>query len=282
MKRTLLAGLSVLALMTSAPAIAQNESSGDGVEDAASEEEVFAALGEMFAVEPLTAEQEARLPQARAIVEKIVPPGSMGEMMGSMFDGMLGPIFEMAGEISTGDAARLLGREAGELELDEAQAREVALLIDPALDERNARMKEALPRIIGQVMTALEPAMKTALTEVYAVYFDQTELTDIDAFFSTPSGASYARQSMKMATDPRYLSSMMQAMPSMMGSFTQMEAEMEALTADLPEQRAYADLDPAERQRLEALTGLSQEEIEEGMASARAARDADEGHRSEE
>lgn len=280
MKGIWTASLWVLAAVQAVPAAAQDTADPTvdvAVEtDAQSEEaEAMAALAELFPAERLTAEQEARLPQARAIVEKIIPPGAMGEMMGAMFDGFLGPIMAMAEMTSSADAARLLGHEPEELDLSEDEAREVALLIDPALDERNARMKEALPRIMGGMMTAMEPGLKDAMSQIYAVYFDRSELADIDAFFSTPTGASYARKSLRMSSDPRLMSAFMTAMPEMFGSLAAMEEEMTALVADLPEQRSYADLDPAQRERLAALTGLSQEEIETGMEAARMADESD-------
>jgi hypothetical protein len=175
---------------------------------------------------------------------------------------------DMAGDVSADDAAGLLGFEAGDLDLDEDKALEIAALIDPAMQERNARMKDAMPRIMGKMMTAMEPAMKTAMSEIYAVYFDAGQLAEIDAFFSTPTGGFYARQSMKMSTDPRFLAGMMQAMPGMMGSFADMEAEMKALMADLPEKRSFAELGAAQRARLVEITGLTLEEIEQGMEFA--------------
>lgn len=259
-----------LALAWAVPAAAQDD---------AEESESFAAMIRVFAPEPLTAEQEARLPVAQAIVSKIVPPGTMGEMMSSMFDGMLGPIMDMAMQPSSAEAAKQLGLEAEEIRLDAEQSAEVVALLDPVWRERQERTMAATQAAMGKMMNAMEPAMREAMSQLYAINFDTRELADIDAFFSTVSGASYARKSFAMASDPRMTGAVMQALPEMMGSFAEVEADMAAAVADLPPARSFADLDTAQRARLAELTGLDQSQIEAGMA--RAAREAEAGAREE-
>lgn len=101
-------------------------------ESEAGQEQAMAELMALFEAEPLSAEQQARLPAARAVVERILPPGTMAEVMGSMFDGMLGPIMEMAIEPSSDAVASELGLEDGALDLSEEQAAEAAAILDPA------------------------------------------------------------------------------------------------------------------------------------------------------
>ena len=250
-----------LALACAGPVAAQ-----EGGED----EEMFAAMMSMFAPEPLTAEQEARLPAAQAIVAKVVPPGTMGEMMSSLFDGMLGPIMDMALQPSSAEAAKQLGVDPDELELDAEQSAEVLALLDPVWRERQERTLAATRSAIGKMMTAMEPAMRDAMSQLYAINFNGRELADIDTFFSTDSGAAFARKSFTMASDPRMMGAMMQSMPQMMSSFAEMEADMAAAMADLPPARGFADLDSAQRARLTELTGLDEAALEEGMARASA------------
>lgn len=237
-------------------------------QEASEDEAALASIMNLFEVEPLTAEQEARLPAARAVVEKVLPPGTMRQVMGSMFDGMLGPIMALATQPSEAAAASQLGIEADLLELDAEQSAEVLALIDPAWQVRQERTMAATQDAIGRMMSAMEPVMRTAMTELYAVNFDERELADIDAFFSTDSGATYARKSYAMASDPRLMGAIMQSMPQMMGSFGDMEAELAAAVADLPPPRAYADLGQEDQARLAELTGLGLAEIEAGMARA--------------
>jgi hypothetical protein len=250
-----------LALAGMSPAGAQEESA---------EDEVFGAMLSLFSPPALSAEEEARLPAAQAIVAKIVPAGTMGEMMNSMFSGLLGPIMELGAQPSSSAAAKKLGLEPFDLELDTEQSAEVLALLDPAWREREERTLAATQAAMGKMMTAMEPAMREAMAQLYAINFSASELADIDAFFSTPSGAAYARKSFTMASDPRMAGAMMQSMPEMMGSFAEMEADMAAAVADLPPVRTFADLDAAQRERLVELTGLDEAAIEEGMARAAA------------
>lgn len=271
MRKLITIAAGALALACTAPAAAQ-----DDAEDA----DVLAAMMSMFAPEPLTAEQQARLPAAQAIVGKIVPPGAMGEMLGSLFDGMLGPIMELAKQPSSADAARQLGLESDQIDLDEEQSAEVMALLDPVWRERQERTMAATQSAIGKMMNAIEPTMRDAMAELYAIHFNARELADIGAFFSTDSGAAFARKSFTMASDPRMMAATMEAMPQMVGSFAEIEADLAAAVADLPPVRTYADLDDAQRARLAELTGLDQTEIEEGLA--RAAEQAEAGEHQDE
>lgn len=252
------------ALAVSAPAVAQD----DG--NASENDAVMAELMGMFAAEPLTPEEEARLPLASQVISKMMPPGSISEVMGDMFgmEGMLGPILQRAAEPRASDFAGQLGLEAWELDMDDAAVAEAASIIDPVRDERNQRKASVMPQMMTKMMNAMEPTMREAMTEVFAIQFSEQELTDIDAFFSTESGAAFARKSMKMGSDPRVLGASMKAMPEMMASFENMEAQMEAVTADLPQPREFSDLSAAEQARIAELTGYSVEELAERAAYA--------------
>ncbi len=252
-----------LALAVAAPAIAQDAAASPQQNDA-----MFAEIAKMFAVEPLTAEQQARLPQARSIIEKMIPPGTMGEMMGSLYDGMMAPIIEMAASDPRSDVARQLGLRPDALDMTDEQLAEAADILDPVRDERNARLAQVMPGMMRGLMEVMEPSMRKAMTEVYAVHFNARELADIETFFSTETGLSFARKSFTMSADPRIVAGTMEAMPAIMGSFANMEKQMADATADLPPVRGFAQLSGSERARLAALTGMSEAEIEQVMATA--------------
>ena len=267
MRKLIASAAGALALAWAYPAAAQDEPAQD--ESALGGDFLGAMMG-LFAPEPLTAEQEARLPAAQAIVARIVPPGTMGEMMNAMFSGMLEPFLALEAQPSSADAAKKLGLDPFDLELDAEQSAEVLALLDPAWRERGELEFAATKAAVGKMMTAMEPSVREAMAQLYAINFNAAELTDIDAFFSTPSGAAYARKSFTMVSDPRMAGVMMQSMPAMMGSFEQIEADMATAVAGLPPVRTYADLEDAQRDRLAELTGLDQTAIEEGMARAAA------------
>lgn len=255
---------------------AKNETTASREEP--SEAEVADLMKAMFKVEPLTAEQQARLPQAEKLIARIMPPGTMGKMMGGMYDKLLGPIMAMAGEASSSDVARELGVDAEELELEDGEAARIVAILDPVWKERQEAEMAAMQRAMSSVMTAMEPGMRKGMSEAYAIAFTAAELTDIDRFFATPSGATYAEKSYALASDPRLMAAAMEGLPQMMAQFKTMEEEAKAASAKFPPRRSYGDLSAGQRQEIARLTGLGQDTIREGMdrvAAERAEADAD-------
>lgn len=269
-----LAGISPLqAQETPPPSVTTAMQKSDGEKPTEEDEmaEAMAMLGAMFQVEPLTSEQEARLPLASMIIAKIMPEGVMAEMMDGMFNGMLGGLMQMADEApATSVLANSLGITADELDLSEDQAAELVSLLDPAWRERREIEKALLPEMMKTLMSAIEPGMRKAMSELYAINFTRPELEGIDAFFSTETGAKYARKSFTMASDPRVMAASMEALPAMMGTFGEMEQKKAAASAHLPAVRSYAELNASEKARIEAATGLSAEDLE-SMSAVEAA-----------
>jgi hypothetical protein len=255
MKRYLLTFAAPLALgISPVAALAQD---GNGEMDQA-----MAAFAEAFVVEPLTAEQQARLPLAQSVVERIMPPGTLGEMMGSMFDGVLGPLGALTQPRAATVVAQQLGLAEGDLNMDDEQAARAAAMFDPAWEERQRRQAEALPTAMGSLMTSLEPTMRTAMAELYAVHFSDGELADIAAFFATDSGGAYARKSYLLAADPRLMAAVFSEMPTVMGGMMTMQQQLDDATADLPKPRTFAELSSNERKRLADMVGMAVEDLE--------------------
>ncbi|MEP6263183.1 MAG: DUF2059 domain-containing protein [Erythrobacter sp.] len=267
-------GLAALSLAFAGPAVAQDEAEGVVIEDAEvgsdaetdEAAEAMAALAGMFQVEPLTAEQESRLPLATTIIDRMIPPGSLGEMMGSMYDEILAPIMSMASQIKNADIAEPLGLEAYEIDLSQEQLEQAASIIDPVREQRVAAISGVMPEVMQEIMTLMEPGMRKAMSEVYSVHFTDQELADIDIFFSTESGLSFARKSLTMSSDPRVIAASMDIMPALMGSFENMAVRMEEAAADLPEVRGFGDLTAEERAQLSEIIGISEQELAERAA----------------
>lgn len=270
-----------IAMAAPAPALAQGKpvSNQQGPADKdPSPEEISAMMQSIFKAEPLTAEQRARLPQAEAVIARMMPPGAMQEMMGGMFDKMLGPLAALGIEADSDDIAEELSVEPEELELDDEEAAHIVAILDPSRKERHEMEMAAFERTMSTMMTALEPGMRKGMAEAYAATFTATELTDLDRFFTTPSGAAFARKSYSLASDPRIMSAAFEGMPQIMEQMKAMEAEVKAAVAKLPARRSYDDLTPAQRAEIAQLTGLDQTVIREGMeyaAAERARKDAE-------
>lgn len=277
---TAFAGLTLLAAPVALAAQDAEAPAEEVMVDAAAGEEAdpmaqaMAMLGAMFTAEPLNAEQQARLPAAQGLIAKIIPEGTMGEMIDKMMGGVLGPIMAAAPDGATTTLAKQIGTEPYALDLTEEQAGELASLFDPAWAERQQREMAMLPTLMKEVVTLMEPGMRKAMSELYAIRFSATELAEIDAFFSTGTGGKYARESFLMASDPRIMASTMEAMPALMGSIGDIEKRMAESTADLPAKRAFADLTAAEKAKVSEMTGLTVEDIEANLAFSYEAQDA--------
>ena len=266
MKRIVAAIAPAALLLASAPAAAQGEAS----------DEDFAALGalmqSMYEAEPLTAEQEARLPQAGALVDKILPEGAYARMMQDMFGQMLDPIASMMPEAMPPAAMALaLGLPSETIEtLGEAKQAEIADLIDPVFSRRSEVMMEYMLGEMGGMVAQFEPGMRRGLSRAYAKRFTLEEMADIQAFFATPTGARYATESMLVFTDPQTMAGTMEAMPAMLEQMPQMMGGIEEAMAVLPPQRGFADLSEAERSRLAALLDFTVPELKVSMEAAEA------------
>ena len=216
-------------------------------------DEFAGMMAGLFQTEPLTEEQSARLPAAQAVVGEMMPDGFYGEMMGGMMDKMLRPMLTMFSQPEFVLGARLtVDAEAIEA-LEEAEQAELTAMLDPAYQARGDAMVAVLTSRMGGMFTAMEGPMREGLSKAYAVRFDDAQLADIAAFFATPTGGEYARESMALFADPQVMQASMQALPAMMSGFGDIESAMREAMAALPAERGYGDLTEAQRERMAEL-----------------------------
>lgn len=273
MRFTFTSSIAAIAMLAAPPAIAQEEeppvdivykdSGAEEQVDEAKLEEFAAMMSGLFQTEPLTAEQEARLPAATAVVSAMMPDGFYSKMMGDMMDKMMRPMMSMftAPEFVLGTR---LAVEPGTIEsLSEDEQRELLAILDPAHDQRLDAILDALTGNMGGMFAQLEPPMRDGLSKAYAVRFDEAQLADIATFFETPTGSIYARESMALFADPQVMQATMQSLPAMMSGFTDMGAAIETAIADLPKERALEDLSGSEQSRMAELLGVETETLGE-------------------
>ena len=261
MKHALIAAAGGLALTMATPLAAQ-----DGVQDTDAESAFLADLfTDVFTAEPLTADQEARLPAASAVVDTMMPEGFYAEMMTSSIDAMMGPLI---GLVSGEEGARivLLSRLALDPEtlegLSEMEVLELAALLDPGLPQRGEALDALLKGLMGDIGVALEPGFRAGMARAYAVRFDEAQLADIAAFFATPTGRIYATENFRLMADPQVMAASMQAFPAMMERFVGIEEDMKAAFEALPGERKLGELAPEERARMAELLGVDESALE--------------------
>lgn len=225
--------------------------------------EFAAFMGGLFQAEPLTAEQEARLPAAQAVVGAMMPKGFYGKMMSDMMDRMMRPMMSMLAKPEFQLTSRLdMDSDAIE-KLGAARAAEAIRILDPAYDRRAEAAMGVISGKLGGAFGPMEEPMREGLAKAYAARFDKAQLADIAAFFATPTGSTYARESMALFSDPRVMQASMKALPQMLSGFGDMEAAMNQAMASLPAERAYSDLSASERQRLAEILNVSPSRLPE-------------------
>ncbi|MCH2487368.1 MAG: hypothetical protein MK010_06470, partial [Erythrobacter sp.] len=163
MKRSAIAlGCSLAAFVLSAPATAQDivegpiegelaiePNKGDGAMDGADMARFAEMMGGLFQTDPLTAEQEARLPAARGIVGVMMPDGFYGEMMGGVMEKTLGPMMAMFSSPEFILSKRLSLDESEIADLGESERRELVTLLDPAWDHRGEAIVSVVTTKMG-------------------------------------------------------------------------------------------------------------------------------------
>ncbi|WP_459788528.1 DUF2059 domain-containing protein [Alteriqipengyuania sp. 357] len=236
-------------------------------------------MGAIFNAEPLTEEQEARLPAAGAVAAALVPEGVYARMMRDMMDGTLGGIFDMAvdesdamSSLDLADYTGLYGQEVEEL--TEEQRRELTRIFDPVYQERIASDMAEMTALMERVFDRLEPGLRDGLSRALATRFSDGELEAIDAFFSTPAGAKYAGESLIMFSDPQVMASVGQAMPTLMEEMSGLFDGQSGAADGLPEPRGYDDLTPSEQRRASEILGVDQDMLRVSMTSADPAQEA--------
>ena len=246
--------MAAAALVCAVPAAAQEDPERSESAMSPGDLDEFAGMmAGLFQTEPLTEEQNARLPAAQAVVGEMMPDGFYGEMMAGMMDKMLRPMLTMFSQPEFVLGARL-AVDAETIEaLEEGEQAELTAMLDPAYEARGDAMVGVLTSRMGGMFTAMEGPMREGLSKAYAVRFDDAQLADIAAFFATPTGGEYARESMALFADPQVMQASMQALPAMMSGFGDIESAMREAMEALPAERGYGDLTEAQRERMAEL-----------------------------
>jgi hypothetical protein len=225
-----------------------------------------AALLEMFAKlfggGDTTPIDPAQLELGRKTSAALLPEGAYGRMMDQMMGSFMKPILALDAGLGGAKVASLTGMdyEAAD-KLTEEQKKAIDAIIDPGREVRNAGVLDVIRPMLIEVGKTLETPMREGIARAYARKFTAAQLTEMNGFFATPTGAAYARESFAIQYDPEVLSATMQALPVMitklMGNTTDMGAKMQAL----PQERKISALSTAELNKLAELVGRTPAEL---------------------
>ncbi len=201
-----------------------------------------AAVPPVIAV-PAAPIDAARLAAARSAAAAILPPGGYGkmmqDMMGSTMTDMMGSMLDM----SPADfGAALCPEKAKKCDTDTAKTsmREQIKKEDPYFEERMRIMGRVMGEEFGRIGAIIEPGMREGLAKSMAKRFSVQQLADINGFFSTDTGHTFAGQMLTMWVDPEVMKSVMGSMPEIMKAMPDIIKKVEAATAHLPKPKTKA------------------------------------------
>lgn len=185
---------------------------------------------------PLASEtvDPAHLALAKEVIDHIWPLGTAERVMGvaasEWTDAMMASMFDL----KMGDFPVEEGEEPLDPEMAEATLREAILEEDPHFEERLRITNQVMMREMGPVMGKVEPQIRDAMAKAYARRFSAGQLSDLDRFFDTPTGSSYASEMMMVHMDPEIMAATSAMMPELLKQMPEIMKKVEAATAHLP------------------------------------------------
>ncbi|QTD54623.1 DUF2059 domain-containing protein [Parasphingorhabdus cellanae] len=218
MKKFFAVTVSSLALALSTPATAQNTDTPDTAET------------ETAPIDP------ARLEAAKSTVDYLFPLGTYERMMKGTMDQMMDQMMMSMGNMRMGDLAGAGGVARDDMPdgMGDKTLAEMATEMDPAYAERTKISTKVIMDEMVDLMITMEPAVREALTNIYARKFTVGQLTEMNDFFATDTGSAFARDYMMVFVDPEMMQSMMTMVPEMMQAMPDIMKKVEAATAHLP------------------------------------------------
>lgn len=178
-----------------------------------------------------------RLKLAEQTVAKLIPSGTYKKIMKDMIDTMAGGMVEQMLGMDASAMAGMAGVEDGSAEAKSVEGKtmaDIAAEKDPNFKERMDITMKVMFSEIGDLMGEMEPIVRTAMSSIYARKYSAKELTDMNAFFATPSGASFAGNFMASFTDKEMIDASFGMMPKMLEAMPAIMKKVEAATAHLP------------------------------------------------
>jgi hypothetical protein len=251
-------------VVVAAPAEADSDAQTDFSSEASAEEakakmqkemdEAIALVEKMFDTSSLPPIEPARLTLAQQTMTALIPAGSLEKMIDNLYGKMFKTIMgEMGGEsdlmisIKTGVESEKISA------LDEATKAKIADIFDPHRKEREDQITKVIKPLISEVLADMEPPMREGLARAYARKFTAAQLTDLNGFLATPTGAHYANEWMALQADPEVMVSIIKAVPPLITKFIDRGPQIEKDMKDLPKEKALADFSDAELSKLAKL-----------------------------
>ena len=177
----------------------------------------------------------ARFAAAQSTVDYLFPLGTYERMMKGTMDQMMDAMLGGMSGMSMGDIAAAGGSDAEMTDEEKAQPFGEAMEeMDPHYEERMKISTKVMTDEMVDLMSSMEPEIRTALVAIYARKYTAPQLTEMNAFFASDTGSAFAKDYMMVFVDPEMMQSMMSLAPKMMQAMPDIVKKVEAATAHLP------------------------------------------------
>ena len=227
-------------------------------------DEAIALVEKMFDTSSLPPIEPARLTLAQKTMSALVPAGSLEKMIDNLYGKMFKTIMGEFGGQSDLMLSIKTGVESDKIAtLDEATKAKVADLFDPHRKEREDQITKVIKPLISEVLGDMEPPMREGLAKAYARKFTAAQLTDLNGFLATPTGALYANEWMALQADPEVMVSVIKAVPPLITKFMDRGPQIEKDMKDLPKEKQLSDFNDKELAKLAKLMKVSVKELKE-------------------
>jgi hypothetical protein len=217
-------------------------------------DKAIAMVEKLFGTKDLPPVDPARLALAQKTTAALIPPGSLEKMLDNLYGKMFETFLEEMGGTSDLSLSIKTGVESEKIAaLDADTKKAVADVFDPYRKQRDDQMIKVIRPLISEFLTDLEPSMRDGLAHAYARKLTAAQLTEVNAFFATPTGSVYAAESMALGADPQVMVTMLKAMPPVISKFIDKGPTLEKQFKDLPKEKSLTDMTDADLAKLAKL-----------------------------
>lgn len=227
----------------------------------------------------------ARFAAAKSTVDYLFPLGTYQRMMKGTMDQLMDSIISQTFDRPMAETMQSYGIEGENLDdMGDRSFNDILKDKDPHFEERMKISTKVMMDEMIDLMTAMEPQIRTALANIYARKFTVQQLAEMNDFFATNTGSAFARDYMMVFVDPEMMQSIMNMVPEIMQAMPDIMKKVTAATAHLPpprksgdksDEEAYSDAVEAAAEAAETAADAACDAADECYSEADAARWAD-------
>lgn len=174
----------------------------------------------------------ARFAAAQRIIDLVWPVGTFRRVMESSMQATVDSSLESVLGMRIGDNPPA-SAAAGSADAN-ARLRERAGAADPHFRERYRITMDVMMKDMTEILSAFEPQVRRTMASIYARRFTESELNELNLFFSTPTGRRYASEAIAMMNDPELNAAMQSFTPRLVQAMPGIAEKVKKATAHLP------------------------------------------------